>query len=368
MLTLYLDYNATAPIRLEARQAMLDALGPPANASSIHHFGQMARYKIEKARQQVADLAGAEAENIIFTSGGTEANAMALCRNYPSIITSSIEHTAVLSHLGAHLGRDAVIPVDSDGVIDLNILQRACDDAPPRSLVSVMAANNETGVIQPLKKIIAIAHSHNHLVHSDAVQGFGKMPLYFTKMGLDLMSISAHKIGGPAGVGALVQRQGLAAYPRFSGGGQEKNKRPGTENFIGIVGFGAAAEAAKAAANNAHWEQLRQWHDAFEDKISGEVPNAMVFGQRAKRLANTTLIAMPGRPAETQVINFDLNGIAISAGAACSSGKVENSHVLLAMKAEDLAPFAVRISSGWATEKSDFDRLAEIWLKIYKQT
>ncbi len=363
MLTIYLDYNATAPIRPEARQAMLDALGPPANASSIHHFGQMARYKIEKARQQVAELAGAEPDNIIFTSGGTEANAMALCRNYPSIITSSIEHTAVLSHLGKG---GIVIPVDGDGVIDLDALQQACDDAPPHSLVSVMAANNETGVIQPLKKIIAIAHSRNHLAHSDAVQGLGKMPLYFTKMGLDLMSISAHKIGGPAGVGALVQRQGLAAYPRLSGGGQEKNKRPGTENFSGIIGFGAAAEAAKAAVDD--FGQLRQWHDEFEDRILGEVPNAMIFGRGAKRLANTTSIAMPGRPAETQVINFDLNGIAISAGAACSSGKVENSHVLLAMQAADLAPFAVRISSGWATQKSDFDRLAETWLKIYKQT
>ncbi len=362
MLTIYLDYNATAPLRDEAKIAMLEALGPPANASSIHHFGQMARYKIEKARQQVADLAGADPDNIIFTSGGTEANAMALCRNYPHIITSSIEHTAVLSHLEG----GTIIPVDSDGVIDLEALQRACDVAPAGSLVSVMAANNETGVIQPLKKIIAIAHSRNHLVHSDAVQGLGKMPLYFTKMGLDLMSISAHKIGGPAGVGALVQRQGLAAYPRFSGGGQEKNKRPGTENFIGIIGFGAAAEAAKAAAD--HFGQLRQWHDEFEARISGEVPNAMVFGQRAKRLANTTSIAMPGRTAETQVINFDLNGIAISAGAACSSGKVENSHVLLAMQAADLAPFAVRISSGWATQKSDFVRLAETWLKIYKQT
>ena len=360
-MSIYFDYNATAPLKDEARAAMLDALGPPANASSVHGFGQAARHKIETARRDVARLCSAKPEEVIFTSGGTEANAMALMRGAPQIITSTIEHVAVLDN-----SPQAVrVAVDAQGVVDCEALYQAARNAPDGSLISIMAANNETGVIQPLAQIIAIAREFGHWVHSDAVQALGKIDLDFAGLGLDLMSISGHKIGAAAGIGALIQREGLASYPRMSGGGQEKNRRPGTENLSGIVGFGAAARVSKDA--RPVFENLRQHHDALEARLLAEAPDAVVFGQGASRLPNTTAIAMPGRSAETQIMNFDLAGIAVSAGAACSSGKVGASHVLTAMGAGDLAANTIRISSGWTTTADDFDRLAETWLNLYKQ-
>ena len=373
-MSIYFDYNATAPLRPEARAAMLDALGPPANASSVHGFGQSARHKIETARRQLAALCRAMPEEVIFTSGGTEANAMALVRPAPQIITSMIEHVAVLDN-----SPDAIrIGVDGNGVIDLAALEDAVKAAPEGSIVSVMAANNETGVIQPLPAVIKLAHDHGHLVHCDAVQALGKIDLHFADLKLDMMAVSGHKIGAATGVGALIQREGLSSHPRMNGGGQEKNRRPGTENLSGITGFGAAAEAADQSyptqsrptqLNPTHltWGELRQHHDDFEARIYAEAPDAVVLGREVDRLPNTTAIAMPGRAAETQIMSFDLDGIALSAGAACSSGKVASSHVLTAMGAGDIAPFTVRISSGWDTKPEDFDRLAETWLKFYKQ-
>ena len=360
-MTLYFDYNATAPLRDEARAAMLDVLGPPANASSVHGFGQSARHCIETARRQLAALCGAMPEEVIFTSGGTEANAMALMRPAPMILTSAVEHVAVLDNTP-----DAErIKVDRHGVIALDALEKAAAHAPEGSIIAVMAANNETGVIQPLADVVKIAHDHGHLVHCDAVQALGKMPLNFAELGVDMMALSGHKIGAATGIGALIQRQGLASFPRMSGGGQEKNRRPGTENLSGIVSFGAAAEVAgKGALSLA---ELRQCHDAFEAQILAQAPDAVVLGQGAARLPNTTAMAMPGKMAETQIMNFDLAGIALSAGAACSSGKVASSHVLTAMGHDDIAPYTVRISSGWNTKKEDFERLAETWLTFYKQ-
>ena len=361
-MTLYFDYNATAPLRDEARAAMLDVLGPPSNASSVHGFGQTARHHIETARRQLATLIGAMPEEVIFTSGGTEANAMALWRGAPKIITSSIEHVAVLDN-----APDAEqIGVDGDGVIDLAALQQAAENAPLGSIIAVMAANNETGVMQPLEDVVSIAHHYGHLVHCDAVQALGKIPVHFADLGLDMMAISGHKIGAATGTGALIQRQGLASFPRIHGGGQEKNRRPGTENLSGIVSFGAAAKMI--GQGHLSHEDLRQCHDDFEKQIQSEAPDAVVLGQGARRLPNTTAIAMPGKLAETQIMNFDLAGIAVSAGAACSSGKTASSHVLSAMGRDDIAPYTIRISSGWNTQKEDFDRLAETWLKFYKQS
>lgn len=345
---------------------MIDVLGPPANASSVHGFGQDARFKVEQARRKLSQLIGAKPEEVIFTSGGTEANAMALLRpsksgSAPHIITSTIEHVAVLD-----CAPDASrIAVDMNGVIDLDALEAAAKTAPEGSIISVMMANNETGVIQPLEEVVSIAHSHGHLVHSDAVQALGKLPIDFAAMGFDLMSLSAHKIGGPTGVGALIQREGLSSHPRMHGGGQEKNRRPGTENFSGIIGFGAAAEAVIKADDM--MANLQGWHSEFESRILAEAPDARVFGSEAKRLGNTTCIAMPNKLSEVQIMAFDIDGIAISAGAACSSGKVKSSHVLAAMGADVLAPNAIRISSGFESRQDDFTRLAETWLKLYKQ-
>lgn len=343
---------------------MVDALGPPANASSVHGFGQAARFKVEQARGHVAGLVGAKKEEVIFTSGGTEANAMALLRNAPQIITSAIEHVAVLDCApSAH-----IIGVDQAGRIDLDALAAAAKNAPEGSIISIMMANNETGVIQPLEQVIKIAHAHGHLVHSDAVQAVGKFAINFHELGLDFMSVSAHKIGGPSGVGALIQREGLASYPRAHGGGQEKNRRPGTENTIGIIGFGAAAAASCSALMDGHdMANLSKWHRNFEAKILAAAPDAVVFGADAPRLANTTNISMPERTSEHLVMAFDLAGIAVSAGSACSSGKVKSSHVLSAMGATKDAAAAIRISSGWDSNEDDFDRLAETWLNLYKQ-
>ncbi|XDZ64995.1 cysteine desulfurase family protein [Alphaproteobacteria bacterium LSUCC0684] len=362
MLDIYLDYNATTPLRPEAREAMLDVLGPPANPSSVHVYGQRARLSMEDARGKVAMLAGARPEEVIFTSGGTEANAMALRRAWPAVLVGATEHAAVLESVP-----DAVrIPVDGNGVTDMEALAGLLAESPEGTLVSVMAANNETGVCQPLSRIVALAREHGALVHSDAVQALGKIPLDFSALGLDMMSVSAHKIGGPTGIGALIQREGLAANPLARGGGQEKNRRPGTENMAGAVGFGAAAAAAARDISGfgARGVALRE---RLEGRITAKAPDAVIFGRMVERLPNTTALAMPGRRAETQVMALDLAGIAVSAGAACSSGKVRSSHVLEAMGAGDLASHTIRISWGWASTEDDIDRLAECWLDLYKQ-
>lgn len=340
---------------------MLAVLDTPANPSSVHGYGQQARLKVEDARAHLAGLAGAKPEEVVFTSGGTEANAMALMRGWPKIFIGATEHAAVLE-----AAPDAErLYVDADGVIDLARLDAVLADAPEGSLVSVMAANNETGVIQPLDAIAETARRHNAFIHSDAVQGLGKIDLDFDGPGLDLMSLSAHKIGGPTGVGALIQREGIPANPLSRGGGQERGRRPGTENVSGIVGFGAAAAVADPAGFAAHCRPLR---DLLESRIRAELPHAVIVAGTAERLANTTCLAIPGQIAETQVMALDLKGIAISAGAACSSGKVKASHVLEAMGASDLAGCAIRVSSGWATTSDDIERLAEALINLYKQS
>ena len=361
MVSTYLDYNATTPLRPEAKQAMLAVMGAPSNPSSVHHFGQLARAHVEEARVNVAALAGAAPENIIFTSGGTEANHQAL-HAFPDrvVITTPVEHMAVLASAPEAL----LIDVDEDGVIDLDHLENLLRSYRGGALVSVMAANNETGVLQPLDAVVRLAREYDALVHSDAVQHFGKGFTGLRSSGVDLMTVSAHKIGGPAGVGALVVRDGLPVPPILAGGGQESRRRGGTENLSGIVGFGAAAAAVQAAGDG--WlSQLQAWHNTLEEQIL-DASDAVVFGRQVNRLANTSAIAMPGRMAETQVMRFDLAGFAVSAGAACSSGKVAASHVLEAMNAGDLAHQTIRVSSGWASTEDDFNRFAEIWLQVYK--
>jgi cysteine desulfurase len=356
----YLDYNATAPVRPEAREAVADALAALGNPSSVHRFGQKARHRVEDARAQVAALVGARPAEVVFMSGGTEANNLALRGSgRRRILVSEIEHDSVLGAV-PHATR---IPVDGNGVVRVDMIEAALAAEAEPSLVSVMLANNETGVIQPVQEVAARAHAQGALVHCDAVQAAGKIPVDFRALGADFMSLSAHKLGGPQGVGALVVREGVALAARLQGGGQERSLRAGTENVPGIVGFGAAASAARQTLEG--YPLLAALRDRLERRVRAIVPNSRFFGQDVGRLANTACFTMPGVPSETQVIALDLAGFAVSAGSACSSGKVRPSHVLRAMGASDAeAGSAIRVSLGWLTEEVEIDRFLEAWSAV----
>jgi len=367
----YFDWNATAPLRQEARAVMVTTLGLTGNASSVHAEGRAARRLVEAAREQVAGLVGAEAKNVTFTSGATEANMLALT---PAIeiggrkslrdrlFVSAIEHPSVRS--GGRFPADAVeeLPMTGAGVVDLHALRSAIARAE-RPFVSVMLANNETGVIQPIADIAAIVHTANGVLHVDAVQGPGRVACRIGELGADLMSLSAHKLGGPQGAGALVSRGDIhIGEPLIKGGGQERGLRAGTENVAAIAGFGAAAAVS---ANQADATRMAGSRDRLEAGIKAILPEVLIFGESAPRLPNTTLFAVPGMKAETAIISFDLNGIAVSSGSACSSGKVQASHVLAAMGVEpSLAQGAVRVSLGWSTSESDIENLLNALTKV----
>lgn len=361
---LYFDSNATAPLRPEASAAMHKAMGAPANPSSVHSFGRAARLTVEAARESVALLAGSRAADVVFTSGGTESNNLALA-GFKHIVTSAIEHDSVRA--GAE--NASIINVTPDGIIDLAharaVLAGLTDEQRPTTILSVMGANNETGVIQPLPELVALARENGIAIHSDMVQLLGKDHISFSALDLDYASLSAHKIGGPAGVGALLVKPGNALTSLLRGGGQEQGRRSGTENFIGIAGFGAAASAA--FGDVAHYDAMAKWRDQFEDTVLENVTSTCVFGQRSPRLGNTSCLGVSGKSAETMVMALDIAGVAISAGSACSSGKVKASHVLVAMGAGELAGQAVRISGGWQTKKTDFEKLADVFLELYKR-
>jgi len=379
----YLDWNASAPLRDEARAAACAALDLAGNASSVHHEGRSARHLVEQARDAIAALARADARNVIFTAGGTEANALALSprtqlgndrRPFTRLLVSAIEHPSVLA--GGRFGSEAIeqIAVMADGTIDLLALEQRLDALARENehlIVSLMAANNETGVIQPVRAAAEIVHRHGGLLHVDAVQAAGRIALDIAALGADLLTLSAHKIGGAKGAGALIRRdESIQLDPLIRGGGQERGARAGTENTAAIAAFGAAAAtvAASFAAEVAHMAALR---DRLEAGIRATTPAAVVFGADAatkpERLANTTLVALPGGKAETLVIAFDLDGVAVSSGSACSSGKVAPSHVLAAMGVRrELARGAIRISTGRSTTAADIDRFLEIWQKLAK--
>jgi cysteine desulfurase len=368
----YLDWNATALLRPEARAAVVAALDELGNPSSVHREGRAARRLVEMARQQVAALVGAEARNVVFTSGATEANMLALTpafepsaahpRRCERLLVSAIEHPSVRS--GGRFPAELVeeVGVTADGIIDLSALARrlaALASTPP--LVSVMAANNETGVVQPIPEIAAMVHEAGGLLHVDAVQVAGRIPYSVNEMGADLLSISAHKLGGPMGVGALVRRTGapVITEPHIKGGGQERGTRAGTENVAGIAGFGAAAKAAREAmaADAGRMQALRERLEAGLRR--GPV---VIFGEGAERLPNTTLFAAPGLSAEVALIKLDLAGFAVSSGSACSSGKVAASHVLVAMEAKpELTSGAIRVSTGPTTTENEVDSFLEAW-------
>ena len=425
----YLDHNASSPLRPEARAAMLAALDLEGNPSSVHAEGRAARAVIEAAREEVAALVGAAPSQVIFTSGGTEANNMAL---EPSVLrhfrlasearmdgaraekaglengaeleepgglalVSAIEHASVRA--GGQFMADELIPIPAneageitpaamqatvERVLD-HIIGGAGDDGAgdedeaagrdgeweedddPLFLASVMLANNETGVKQPVRELTEICHQAGGLMHTDAVQAAGKMPVDFAALGVDLMSLSAHKLGGPKGVGALILKDDeiLEHAWLLTGGGQENRRRAGTENLAGIAGFGAAAKAAREALDS-ETERWRALQEQLETALKKIAPEVVIFGAAAERLPNTTCFAIAGMRAETLLMQLDLAGIAVSAGSACSSGKLAPSEVLAAMGvSEELARAAIRISFGWSTDKADIETFLRVWEQQY---
>lgn len=360
----YLDHNATSPLRPEVRAAMLHALGLAGNPSSIHGRGRAARALVDDARDRVAALVGANTNDVVFTSGGSEANALALwgavqgASNSTAPVTrllvSAIEHDSVLKAAEAVADRTGIaciaIRVGGDGVVDIDALDQQLS-ATGRALIAVMAANNETGVVQPVAEMASRARSTNALVLVDAVQACGKLAIDFALFGADYLTLSAHKFGGPQGVGALVMKASAPFAPQFPGG-QEKGRRGGTENVTGIAGFGAAAECVERD----DMSRSGRLRDRFEFMLRARFPEVVIFGDTSPRLSNTSNFAIPGIPAETAVIALDLEGVMMSSGAACSSGKVQQSHVLKAMGVpQELAACGLRVSFGWDSVEADVD-------------
>lgn len=370
---LYFDWNATAPLRPQARAAVLAALERVGNASSVHAEGRAARALVEEAREDVAALAGTQARNVVFTSGATEANMLALApgagppRDAGKLLVSAIEHASVLSGGRFRPSEVEILPVAQTGRIDLSALGCRFAQQQGRTLVSVMLANNETGIVQPIPELASLVHAAGGILHVDAVQAPGRIPCDINELGADLLSLSGHKMGAPKGVGALVRRNARVPFPPplIAGGGQERGARAGTENVLGIVGFGAASKAVLAnfAAERAHQIALRERLEA--GLVAHSPPGLVIFGAGTERLPNTTLFSVPGMKAETAVIALDLAGVAVSSGAACSSGKVQRSHVLAAMGVSPgLARGVVRISLGWSTSEAEVDALIEAWIKV----
>jgi cysteine desulfurase len=371
---IYLDFNATAPLRPQARAAMLAALESSGNPSSVHAEGRAARGIVEAGRRAVAALVGALGNEVYFTSGATEAANWVLRRNWRTIVHTGIEHAAVLAPLRANAARKIEVPVDRDGVIDLPRLAATLEEhgSTPGTrdadgLLVLQLANNETGVVQPLAQAARLAREKGFRVFTDAVQGAGRLSLHEAVAGAQFIALSAHKIGGPQGVGALVVREPGALPPFIVGGGQERRMRGGTENVVGIAGFGAAA--ADAFEAHERMGRVASLRDALERRVGEITPAAVVIGKAAPRLPNTSAIALPGARAETLVIRFDLAGIAVSAGAACSSGKVGGSAVLAAMGIpQDLAGATLRVSLGEPTTEADIEAFLAAWDAVTKDT
>ncbi|HVO01333.1 MAG TPA: cysteine desulfurase family protein [Candidatus Cybelea sp.] len=357
---IYLDWNATAPVRPAARRAVAAALELAGNPSSVHGSGRAARKLVEDARARLADLVGARVEDVIFTSGGTEANALALAsRGGRRLIASAIEHDSVRKP--ALAAGAAEIRVTRDGVVDLDHLRFLLEQDSAPALVSLMLANNETGVIQPVAAAAEIAHAHGALIHCDAVQAIGKIEVDIAALGADLLTISPHKFGGPQGVGALVLARGASVMPLLLGGGQERSRRAGTENVPAIAGLGAAVAALQPGEGVA----VAALRDALERRLLAFDDMVTIFGREAPRLPNTSCFAAGDKSAETLVMALDLAGVAVSAGSACSSGKVRPSHVVTAMGFDAAkAVTAIRVSLGHETTAADIDAFMAAWSRI----
>ena len=364
---IYLDYNATAPIRPEVIKLMCEIMENVGNASSVHEPGRHARQRVETARQQVANLVSASVKNVIFTGSGTEADNLALQGFLPrNLIVSGVEHGAILAPALLLDPYASIVKVGSQGQLDLVSLEAALSASDGPALVSLMLANNETGVIQPVAEASEIAHAHDALVHCDGIQGAGKIPLDINQLGVDFLSLSGHKFGGPQGVGALVMQEDRPVLAQMVGGGQEMGRRSGTENVAGITGFGEAARLA--AGELERFAELTKMRNRMEEQLAEIAPSRKVIGSDVPRLPNTSCVTMPGVRSDTQVMALDLAGISVSAGSACSSGKVSASHVLDAMGMElDEAMTAIRISLGRSTTEDEINRFVETWSLIFKR-
>ncbi len=353
---IYLDYNATTPIVPQARNAMIEAFECLGNPSSVHTYGRNARKNLENAREQVASYFCVPARNVIFTSGATEANNTILKGFEGQVFVSAVEHDSVLN-----IRKDAlIIPVDSNGIVDLEALaNQLCAKKEP-ALVCVIAVNNETGAIQPIEEVLQICKSNNAHLHVDAAQAVGKISLNWNQ--LSSFTISAHKFGGPKGIGALIINGSLQLNTLIQGGGQERSLRAGTENIIGAIGMGAALTAPQF-----NWETIVSLQQHLEKNLLEICPEAIIFAKKAQRVFNTTAVAMPGTLSEVQLMHFDLNSISVSSGAACSSGKVKTSHVLKAMGVSDeLSKCALRISYGWNTTEEDINKCIAAWASLFE--
>lgn len=353
--TVYLDVNATCPVLPAAADAVATALSAGGNPSSVHGPGRAARGRVERARQAVADLAGAPTSAVVFTSGASEANVLALRGLAASrVLVSALEHDSVLNAVP----NAPIVPATADGLADMDALRKMVRAG---DLVSLMAVNNETGAVQPVAEAAEICAHAGARLHVDAVQAAGRVPLDFSGLGLAAMSLSGHKIGGPPGIGALVLDEALALTAQTRGGGQERGRRGGTENTAGIAGFGAAAQAARDGLDS---EPARQaaLRDRMQDRILDRVPNAVVLAGSVERACNTLCVALPGVASEKQVIALDLAGFAVSAGSACSSGKVKTSPVLTAMGLpERVAGASVRISLGWHSAQAEIEAFCDAY-------
>lgn len=364
MSAIYLDYNASGLVRPEVLEAMTRALADNGNPSAVHAAGRRARARVETARAQVAELVGADPTAVVFVSGGTEANAQgvasALAAGGERLIVSATEHPCV-AETAANAGAPVeVLPVDAKGVIDLDWLDAALK-RPGRAVVAVHHANNESGVIQPIAKAAALVRAAGGWLHVDAIQSAGKIAVDIRALDADSLTLSAHKLGGPQGVGALVFKEGVSGVRILHGAGQERGLRAGTENVPGIVGFGVAADCAARdlAAAGAH----AAWRDAAQTRV--KTAGATIIGEGAERLPNTLFMAVEGWDSPQQLITLDLAGVMVSAGSACSSGKVKPSKTISAMGLDALATGGVRVSGGWGTTEGDWVRFADAWVAAY---
>ena len=379
----YLDYNASAPLLPEAKEAMLLALEVSANASSVHGDGRKARGIIERARSQIGALAGVAADHVVFTSGATEAAQLALSPVYhgpdgeiklDGLYVSAIEHPCVID--GGRFGAVQIIPVTSEGVVDIAAFSEILSGRQSKKpfLVGLMLANNEAGIIQPVAEMAKLVHNAGGYLLVDAVQAAGRLPVDIAALGADFLILTSHKIGGPQGTGALVLcDRNFKPTPLIFGGGQEHRLRAGTENVAAIAGFGAAAALCTPRLDHMH--EMIYVRDKFEDQLTeickqvGDSHGSLtIFGQQIKRLANTTCFAVKGINAETALISLDLDGISVSSGSACSSGRVEPSHVLKAMGLDNnIARAAIRVSTGWETSPDDRQKFLEAWASYLRR-
>lgn len=362
---IYLDYNATALMKPDVIEEMTRVMNIGGNPSSVHAFGRGAKAIMEQARQTIAGVINCRPRQIIFTGGGTEANNIALkATGMDYIIIAATEHDSILGITKKSGGTVECLPVDKNGLVSPENLHKALEGCPEKTLVSIMRANNETGVVQDIKTLAGIAHAAGALFHTDAIQALGKIPVDFSGLGVDMMSFSAHKLNGPQGVGALVARENIDIKSLIFGGGQEIGRRSGTENIAGIAGFAKAVELV--AQNLKTMDHLRILKDRMEQEISSHAPDAVFYGAAVDRLPNTATILMPGVASETQVMAFDLDGICVSSGSACASGRVKPSHVVSAMGGSlNQALSTIRASLGWNTTEQDIDSFIAAWVTLY---